>query len=296
MAVTLSDLYRDTVDSLYSYMQVKDTRTYLAVDALADATTLQFAANDIRSIRVGQILQMGTDDAVITELVRVKALDSTSSLITVARAVLGSTAAAWAAATCEVVVEPEFPTQAILREINNAVVALPPDIHAIHTSAFTADSVQRSYVLPNDVVGIVSVDWLPIGPDNTWQGIRRYRFDPVNKQVTVANLLEPGQPLKVTYRGYPTALAAGTDTLEDVGLYDELRQLVVWGALYRLLSARMAGRLVDTRAETPLNGQYRTADPVAAATRQVFALYTQALDRERERQRHRWPVRPYITF
>lgn len=295
MAVTLQDMVRDVQDSLYSFTQVKDTRLYIGA-TITDSTVDLTFPGDIRAIRVGQILQLGTDDSVATELVRVKALDSTTSTVTVARGVLGTTPSPWSTLDTEVSVEPEFPTQAIVREINNALVALPPDIHAIRTVSSTISSVQRSYVLPADAMGIVSVDWLPTGPDNTWLGVRRYRFDPANKQVTLANLLEPGQPVKITYRGYPTPMTTGATTLTDAGMYDEVRQVVVWGALYRMLSSRVAGRLVDTRSETPLNGQYRTADPVSAATRQVFALYTQALERERERQRLQWPVRPNLTF
>lgn len=296
MSVTLFDLFRDVQDSLYSYSQVKDTKVYLSSDLSATGTAMVLAQPGLKALRVGQTLQLLDPYSLTAELVRVRALDSTSSTATLVRAVMGTNATAWTAAASEVSVEPEFPVQAITREINNAITGLPPAIHAIRTKKFVIDPVNTAYDLPADAVGVVSVDWLPIGPDNAWQSVRRYRFDPVNRQVRLMNMLEPGQSLKVTWRGYPEEMSSGSDCLEDIGLGDELRQVVVWGALYRLVAGRLPGRLIDTRSETPLNGQYRTADPVTQAVRQVYALYTQALERERERHRHAWPVRSYMTF
>lgn len=297
MSVTLLDLYRNVLDSLYSYSQVKDARLYLDTN-IPDATTTVLAVTSpgLKSLRAGQLLQLSDNFSLASEMVRVKSLDVTSSTATVVRGVLGTTPLVWPAATSEFTVEPEFPIQAITREINNAITALPPAIHSIRTTKYTVDSVHSAYVLPGDAVGVVSLDWLPIGPDNAWQAVRRYRYDPVNRQVWVMNTLEVGQTLKITWRGYPTELESGSDTLDDAGLGDELRQVIVWGALYRLIAARLPGRLIDTRSETPLNGQYRTVDPVTAAVRQVYALYTQALERERERHRLAVPLRPYCTF
>lgn len=301
--VTLVDLFRDVQDSLYSYSQVKDTKLYLQADLLTTDTEMSLTGSGLKSLRSGSIVQLFNPSTLDAELVRVKGVDLSSSTATVVRGVLGTGASlaggeplSWPAATTEVSIDPEFPAQAIVREINNAITGLAPDIHAVRTTKYIVDSIKHSYTLPQDCVGVISVDWLPIGPDNTWETLRRYRYDNVNRQVRVMNTLEPGQPIKVTWRGYPAALNSGSDTLFDAGLGNELRQVIVWGALYRLIAARLPGRLIDTRSETPLNGSYRTPDPVTAAVRQVFALYTQGLERERERQRLAWPVRPYMTF
>lgn len=296
MTVTFYDLYRDVQDSLYSYSQVKDTRLYLTADMTNTATTMGVGTSGLQQLRRGQLIQLSDLYSLSSEMVRVKALDATSGTATVVRGVLGSTPGVWPAASSEFTVEPEFPIQAIMREINNAITGLPPAIHSIRTTKFTIDAVKHAYTLPGDAVGVVSVDWLPTGPDNVWDSIRRYRFDSVNRQLQLRNTLEPGQTLKVTWRGYPQELSSGSDTLDDAGLPDELRQLIVWGALYRLVAARLPARLIDTRSETPINGTYRTGDAVTQAVRQVFALYTQALERERERHRLAWPVRPFMTF
>jgi hypothetical protein len=299
MAVTLKDLVAETTDYLYSMVQLKDKFVYLDSDISDSDTTITFAsATDARQVQVGMILQFGTDDSVVTELARVTGVDPGNSQCTVRRGVLGSTAAAWSAASCEIQVNPEYLRQTIIREINNTISSFPPDIWSYDTQTTTVHTEYLDgYVLPADAVGVVSVLWAPVGLDDNWQKVRRWKFDPQTKTLQVFQYMEPSQALKIVYRQYPSALVVDGSTLEGTAhLTDSCRDLIVLGALHKLLLSRASGRLVDDRAETLSNASQRTADPVMGAVRQVYALFQQRLMAERERQRLQYPVQIHTTF
>lgn len=299
MTVTLNDLVRETTDMLYSYTQLKDKFVYLAADINSSVTTLTFATqSEVRQIQPGQVLQLGTDDSVVTELVRVRSVDSTNLLCVVQRAVLGSTAAAWTSALCEIQIEPEYLRSSIIREINNTIQSFPPDIWAYATQTTTVNTQYiNGYALPVGAVGVVSVQYLPAGYTDSWDRVRRWDYDPATNNLTVLQLMEPAQSLKIQYRQYPGLLVADANTLTGTALLtDTCRDLIVLGALHKLLLGRASGRLIDDRAETLSNSSQRTADPVMAAVRQVYALYQQRLVAERERQRLLYPIRPHMTF
>jgi hypothetical protein len=296
--MTLVTLVRDVLDSIYSYSAVKDKVLYLNADINASVTTfVAHSTSAARSIQEGQILQFSKDDSAQSELVRVRSVDTVTNTVTMVRAVLGTTAAAWTSVDTEVRIEPEYPVQNLVRAINQEIVGLPPHIWSYVTTTTTVNADWRQgYTLPIGAVGIHFIEYLPSGSTNSWEKCRRYSFDPVNRAVSIHGLIEPGRSLKITYRAYPTALALDADDMADAGLEENLVELVRLGAVYRLLMGRASGRLVDTRAETPMNQQYRQADPVMAAVRQVYAMYQERLAAERERQRLLFPSPMYYTI
>jgi hypothetical protein len=272
---TLMDMVRDVRDSVQSYVQVKDRQMYLASDANNTQTSLVLL--DARGVHAGMVLELSNDDTTVSEMVRVKDVQLNTNTVTVVRAVRGTDAAAWLSATTDVRVEPDYPVSAIVRAINQEITGLPPHIWSIATLSTTVDDTWRfGYQLPDTAVGVLSVRYEPIGYEgDAFEAVRRWRFDPVNKIVSVLNL---------------------SDDLADAGLEDSLAELIAMGATYRLVAKRAPGRLIDKAAQTPLNGEYRQADPVNAAVRQLYAMYQERLSAERERQRLLYPVPMHFTF
>jgi hypothetical protein len=293
---TLLDLVRDVRDSVQSYVQVKDQQRYLASDVNNSQDTLPLV--DARAVHAGMVLELSSDDTTVSEMVRVKSVSLNTNTATVVRAVRGTTAAAWPSVSTDVRVEPDYPMSSIVRAINQEITGLPPHIWSYATLSTTVDDTWRyGYQLPDSAVGVMSVRYEPIGYEgDAYVAVRRWSFDPVNKIVSVINLMDPGANLKITYRKYPSELAAPTDDLADAGLEDSLAELIAMGATYRLVAKRAPGRLIDKAAQTPLNGEYRQADPVNAAVRQLYAMYQERLSAERERQRLLYPVPLHMTF
>jgi hypothetical protein len=293
---TYKDAVFDVLESVYSFTQVKDRIVYLTAEFDGNDVTMTLSANDARQIQQGMILELGTEDGIATEEVRVKSVNTTTNVVTVARAVNNTAASVWDAATTVIRVDPEFPKASVCREIQKCILDLPPHIWSYMTETLTTDVVTVGYQLPTTAVGVQAIRYLTTGPDNYWHELRRWRFDPVNKIVDIFNVMEPGRSLKVTYRANPVEFGTENDTFAGIGLDDGIRELVCMGATYRLVSRRMAGRLVDTRAETPLNGSYRTADPVAAAVRSLYAQYQELLKSAREQQRLQYPAPLYYKL
>lgn len=296
--MTLVTMTRDVLDSVMSYLTIKDKIMYLNADINASVTTLVVhSASAAQACAQGQILQLSKDDSAQSELVRIRSVDTTTNTVTIVRGVLGSTAAIWTSVDTEIRIDPEYPIQNIVRAINQEIVGLPPHIWSYVTTTTTVNADWRQgYTLPAAAEGVLWIQYLPSGSTNSWEKIRRYSFDPVTKAVNIHSPMEPGRSLKITYRAYPTSLALDADDMADAGLEESLVELVRLGAAYRLIMGRASGRLVDTRAETPLNGQYRTADPVMSAVRQLYAMYQARLQSERERQRLLYPSPMYYTF
>lgn len=292
MAVTLVDLVRGTLDSVYSFMQVKDKVLYLNADIQdSDTSFVAHSTAAARQIQEGSILQFSTDDSAQAELVRVRSVDTTSNTVTIVRAVLGTTALDWDSIDTEVRIDPEYPIPSVVRAINQEITGFPPHIWGYSALVTTVDTNYiDGYFVHASAVGVVSVEYAPLGTTSRYEKVRRWKFDFSTKTLNIFGYMDPGATLVVTYRVAPTELALDADDLSGAFLGDEHSELVQMGATYRLLMRRASGRLVDTRSETPLNGQYRTADPVMSATRQLYAMYQERLKAERERQRLAFPV------
>lgn len=294
---TLVDLITDVLETVYSYAQVKDRVVQLTSNVAPTDTQIVVSPQDSQQIQRNMTIQLTYDNTSVSELVRVQSVINTSGIIMVQRGIRNTTALAWTAANTVVHVEPEYPISSIVREINHEIVGLPPDVWAItNFSTVVSAGWQIGYNMPGGCVGIQSLRYYPSGTQNFWEPVRRYRYDPVNNIVTILTLMQPGRPMDITYRAYPTAMQFDTDTLAATGLPATCDEVVVMGAAYRLVSKRTSGRLVDTRAETPLTGQYRQPSFVSDAVKSLFAMYQTRLQAERERQRLLYPIPLNYTF
>lgn len=294
---TLVDLVTDVLETVYSYAQVKDRILLLVTDVAPSDGTLAVSPQDSLQVQRNMVLQLCVENSSASELVRVMAVNTTTGLITVQRGVRNTTGQAWAAATAMVHVEPEYPISSIVREINHEIVGIVPDIWCVKNFSTTVSAGwQIGYNMPSDCQGINKIEYYPSGTQNFWEPVRRYRYDFTSQIVTILTLMQPGRPMNIIYRGEPTGMTADTDTVAATGLPATCDELLVLGTAYRLISKRTSGRLVDTRAETPLTGQYRQPSFVQDAVKSLFAMYQQRLQQERERQRLRYPIPMNYTF
>lgn len=294
---TLVDLVTDVLETVYSYAQVKDRVVLLTANVAPSDTTIMLSPSDSLQIQRNQILQFAFDNSSVSELVRVVAVNNSNGSLTVQRGIRNTTAGTWPMSSTIVQVEPEYPISSIVREINHEILGLPPDIWAIINFPTTVSAGwQIGYNMPAGCLGIQSLRYYPSGTQNFWEPVRRYRYDPVNNIVTILTLMQPGRPMDITYRANPTPMQVDTDTLAGTGLPPTCDEVVVWGAAYRLVNKRTSGRLVDTRAETPLTGQYRQPSFVQDAVKGLYGMYQTRLTAERERQRLLYPIPINYTF
>jgi hypothetical protein len=160
------------------------------------------------------------------------------------------------------------------------------------STTFTFNPSVTTYSLPVEAETVLAVSWDTIGPSNEWFPIRRWRHDPT------ANIGEyaTGNAISI-YEGNcswsyykcclsktPTPLSNANDVFTTVtGLEETSRDLIVYGAAYRMASFIDPGRLTFTSPEADQNDQTRPFGSGTNTARYLLALYQQRLQEETNR-------------
>ena len=142
------------------------------------------------------------------ELVYVQNLNRSTGVVTGAlRGWRGTTPAAHASGTL-VRSNPKYPRVAVSKAINQAILAVWPQLFAVGTATFTAAWSQPVYALP-DADSIIRVTWRDTSttldvPCMSW------RFDKQAARISVGDAM-PGSTLTVTYSTRPAVLTSGQE-------------------------------------------------------------------------------------
>jgi hypothetical protein len=120
-------------------------------------------------------------------------------------------------------------------------------------------------------------------------------FD-TNKTVNIYDKIMPGRKVQVYYSTLPNDLTNNTDDFATVtGLPESSRDVVTFGAAYRLLSYLDTGRINLSSAEADINDNKLPSSAGASASKYVFALYQQRLMEESTKLQDRFPIRVSYT-
>ena len=84
-----------------------------------------------------------------------------------------------------------------------------------------------------------------------WIPVRRYRVDrspdatafPTGRTIDIYEPMIPGRPIKVVYFGSFSPLVNPTDTMLAAGMPDSMRDVLVYGAAYRMLASLESARV-----------------------------------------------------
>ena len=213
----------------------------------------------------------------------------------------GTTAASHAQ-FAQVIINPMFPRSAIKRAINDTILTCGLDVVATHT--FSYSPARITYALPTTAKDVLMVSYSTIGASKEWAPIRAWRHDKsanvaefsYSQTISLYSGVEPGRTVQVTYLKDPLPLAADSDDFATVtGLEESVRDVIIWGACYRLASYIDAGRLNLTSAEADLAN---TKIPLTAGTnaaRYFYANYQQRLTEEKQKQQRNKPIRTHYT-
>lgn len=172
-------------------------------------------------------------------------------------------------------INPRFPNVAVKRAINDTIQGLYPRLPAIKTAEINYLANQFRYDLPADARNVLAVSVRSLGNPVQWHPARYWTFDATGGSGSATGKSidlrdgNPGRPFRVVYTAEPTALATNSTTLASVGLPDWAREIVIYGACWRLASFVDAVSAMGASAEQTLlnDGQ------VGAAGRQNVARY-----------------------
>lgn len=299
MTTTYADLVDEVLLNLSGYTLRQDRTTHLTQNLASDGLTLNLA--DVTNIGKGVV---EIDD----ELIWLDSYDRISSQATIApygRGYRGTTPASHTQNT-KVTVAPTFPKESVKKALNDTIDAVFPNLFGTNVHTFTFNTVQTTYQLPAEVETILNVSWQPTGPSKEWLPVRNWRQDSyanttafaTGQSVSIHDRIESGRTIQVHYTKKPATLKglAGSAVFETTtGLPSSCKDVIVYGASYRLASFIDPGRLNYSSAEADNADTKIQYGSGASTTRFMLALFQQRLNEETKKLRDVYPTRIHYT-
>lgn len=297
---TFNDLVDEVKSNLIGYSLRQDRISYVTNPAglTTTSTSIEIGSSDNLAKGIVEIDE---------ELLWIDSFNKATTTLTVApgfgRGYMGTTAAPHAQ-YAQVTLSPSFPRQMIKKAINDTIKSFYPKLWAVGKYEFTFNAAQTTYAIPDEAREVLYMSWQTTGSSREWLPIKRWRFDLLantaafNSQKTI-NLYEniqPGRTVQLWYALPANTLENNTDDFVDVtGLPESCQDVVVYGAIYRMLSFLDVGRINLSSAEADLNDSKIPSGAGVAASKYIFALYQQRLQEESLKLSDQFPIRLHIT-
>lgn len=302
MAATLDDLANEVSMNLSGYTLQQDQTTHLT--SAISTTTSTLATPTVFSLAADQVGEGVVE--INDELIWVTEYDRISRNATVppyGRGFMGTTAATHPAGS-RVVVKPTFPRSSVKRAIQDTIRAIGTSIFAAKNTSFTYNSTVDAYVFNNLYIqNILRLSWQDIGPTQRWLPISKYEWDSspdsttwgANAQTITINDMRimTGRKVNVTYATAPTVLSTSSEDSfsQQTGLPESVKDVVVLGAAYRLLSFIDPARNVVSSPQADELDSKRPYGSANSSTRELYRLYTARLAEEVQGQQQQYPPR-----
>jgi hypothetical protein len=304
MTSTYADLVNEISLNLSGYTLRQDRTTHLTQAITDSELTLNFGS--VTNIGKGAV---EIDD----ELLWIDTYDRVSNSAVVApygRGYYGTTKAAHLINT-KVTIAPTFPRATIKKAINDTIDAVFPDLFGVGVYTFNFNTVKTTYSLPADVETILYISWKSTGPSEEWVPLRNWRADPLanttsfttGQSVSIYDRVDAGRTVQVyytkksaTFSELATSTLTNAQVFETVtGLPSSTKDVIVYGASYRLSSFIDPGRLNYSSAEAD-NADTKIQYGAGASTaRFLLALYQQRVKEESKKLRDVYPTRIHYT-
>lgn len=305
MTTTLTDLINEVTINLAGYTYQQDRATHLG--AAVTTTTSSSASPTILTLGSTENLGKGVIE-IDEELLWIDSFDRVANTATVSpygRGYLGTTAATHAL-DAKVTISPTFPRYVVKKAINDTINAAGSTIYAAKVTTFTFNAAQTTYDFDGlNIQNILTIMWQSVGPSQEWLPVRRWSWDSkadatafgaTAQTVTIGDYITPGRTVKVVYSTDPTPFTTNAqDFSTQTGLPESCKDVIVLGASYRLLTyldPARAGQISPQADETDSKRPYGASQ---TATKQLYALYTQRLNEETQRQQTLYPIRVHYS-
>lgn len=204
----------------------------------------------------------------------------------------------------QVTLTPTFPKVNVMKAINDTINSFYPKLFGIQSTTFQFNAAQVTYPLPPEARDILYVSWQTVGPSREWLPVNRWRSDKManiaafdtTKTINIYEKIQPGRTVQVYYSTIPNTLTNSTDDFAAVtGLPESCRDVVIFGAAYRLLSYLDTGRINLSSAEADINDNKLPSTAGASSSKYIFALYQQRLQEEALKLQDRFPIRLHYS-
>jgi hypothetical protein len=305
LTTTLTDLINEVQINLAGYTYQQDRATHLS--SAVTTTTSSSTSPTILSLGSTENLGKGVVE-IDEELLWIDSFDRVANTATVSpygRGYLGTTAATHTLDT-KVTISPTFPRYVVKKAINDTINAAGSTIYAAKVTTFTFNAAQTTYDFDGlNIQNILTIMWQSVGPSQEWLPVRRWSWDSkadatafgaTSQTVTIGDYITPGRTVKVVYSTDPVPFTTNAqDFSTQTGLPESCKDVIVLGASYRLLTyldPARAGQVSPQADETDAKRPYGASQ---TATKQLYALYTQRLNEETQRQQTLYPIRVHYS-
>jgi hypothetical protein len=301
VTTTLTDIIDEVQLNLSGYTFNQDRATYLraavtgTTSSSADPTILQLGSTENVGKGVIEIEE---------ELMWIDSFDRISNTATISpfgRGYLGTTASLHDA-DLKVTISPTFPRYVIKKAINDTIRAIGSSIFAAKSTNFVFSPAQTTYEFNGlNIQNILSIMWQAIGPSEEWIPVRRWSWDSVASTTAFGEnaqtvTITAGRTVKVIYATDPEAFTTNTQDLStQTGLPESCKDVITLGAAYRLLTYLDPARAAQVSPQADETDSKRPYGSSQSATKQLYALYTQRLNEETQRQQNQYPIRVHYS-
>lgn len=274
---TAGDLVTEAVQQLHGFGGTQDRITTLAQPMGATDSTflVDYTATQALGVTAGEVEIDG-------EILLTATVDPNSNTVTVARNGRGykGTTAASHSAGAKVITRPRFPRYWVLKQINEVIGGLFPDIFALNTYTTTVSYPNNTYTLPGSPQFVVDAQWQdPIG---RWQKCFSYTLDAFDGTFRLGDGAMIGRPLRVIYASEPVAFTAETDNFAASGLPDSCQDLLILGAVAKIASALDISRAQINSVEQAQRAALVPPGTGQNAAKWLMANFEQRLTNESE--------------
>jgi len=297
---TFAQLVDEVRANLSGYTLRQDRITNLANVGGINTTDLSIKIGSSDNLAKG-IIEI--DD----ELIWINSFDNTNLQLNVIQGFgrgYGGTTPSPHAQNAMVTMTPTFPRVNVKKAINDTINSFYPKLFGVASTTFTFNAAQVAYPLPAEARDVLYISWQTVGPSKEWLPVNRWRFDRManvaafdtTKTVNIYEKIMPGRTVQVYYSIIPNDLTNNSDDFATVtGLPETCRDVVIFGASYRLLSYLDTGRINLSSAEADINDNKLPSTAGASASKYVFALYQQRLMEESTKLQDRFPIRVHYS-
>ena len=287
---TIGQLIDSTILYLSGFTSQQDRATYLTENLDEDGLT--FSVADATAITRG-IAEIGD------EIIQVDVVDRTNNTITLppyGRGFRGTEAAAHAAGV-RIAASPQFPRHTVKQAVQDAILALYPDVYAVFDEELVSEAVVTNYALEAmNARTVLKVDFQTVGPSLEWLPSRRYElhaYHPDGPQISIYDRPVPGYRIRVRTSGPPMIVTDDEADFTETGLPSAAEDLVRLGASYRLVPNVETPMLSGLSAQADFAANMR---PVGASERlgkYILGLYQNRLMEVRRQQQVENPIRSH---
>jgi hypothetical protein len=294
---TFDGLVEEVLGNLQGYTLSPDQVTYLTADIAASDTAIKIAPPQ-GGLGVGMI-EVGDE---LMQIVNYDEPTATATVLPKGRGWRGTTASAHTTGDT-VTITPLVPRYRVKKAINDVVNAVYPlGVFAVGTYEFQWSPIPTvAWGVPADALSILDVrykdqygNWDSI---RHWDVVRSMNTDSISTGVglRITQPLPSVPTVRVVYGKRPTPLSSSTAPFTDSGLSVSAKDMLVWGAMARLVPALDAGRLGVQYVPADELDQPRQVGSAVAIGKEFNAQYQAALAAERQSLQNQYPAKVHFV-